>query len=641
MKQQTAQRRQEPISSAPKGAVLQRTCSCGQQTHGDGKCTACSKDSTSAQDVRAAVTVGSSSKEFRTATNAAWGCTNSAVVDFSRIPSRMQRKPTVGPADDRYEQEADRIADEVIKSSVGSRPLSGELRRPLLQRACKKCEEKLVQRKNTGATATAAAFDSGALDSLSGGGQPLSPSQRSFFEGRMGHDFGRVRVHSDARADRLARSIQARAFTYRNDIVLRQDESLNESERSRHLLAHELTHTIQQGASPSIDGVGSGGGQSVNGLPAIQRRGDVTKVPGDMLCPIGVDAPGSSATSVLFGQDSSTILAIERPKLSAVAAAWHAGGGAGILRIDGFASTDGPDDLNWRLSCNRASAVALELEGPTDGSPGVPNTNIQVSAQGETAEFSAAALAPNRRAVITTTGGAPAPGPACGFSITGPHEVDHYCAAYVPSDAASCGVFPAPNISLAASGATAGRPVRWSIIRGTTKAAIVGANSNPTVAIQGTLKSPTRDDVTVQATDGLCTATHLLTVREPSQMTASQVPTITPNFVQALVTYTVKDQFGSAMGANICVDETVTVCKNINVGTVSFHDAATNAAGQVSDNLALGPVATGLPANICLKLDQTITAGGCGPLLHNTILMQASGITLTFGGGCAVGDACP
>jgi hypothetical protein len=123
-------------------------------------------------------------------------------------------------------------------------------------------------------------------------------------------------------------------------------------------------------------------------------------------------------------------------------------------------------------------------------------------------------------------------------------------------------------------------------------------------------------------------------------MVAAQSPSSGPSFIETLVTYTVKDQFGDAMGADICLDETITVCARSHPISPTFGDAPTNAQGQATDHLRVS-VATGtLPAAFCIKLNQTITAGGCGSLLHNTILYQPAGITLTPGAGCAVGDPC-
>jgi outer membrane protein OmpA-like peptidoglycan-associated protein len=364
-------------------------------------------------------------------------------------------------------------------------------------------------------------------------------------------------------------------------------------------------------------------------------HGDLGQVPNDLACPTATDTR-SAGTSVLFGVNSTALDPAGLATVRAVAGAWHTGGGAGVLRIDGYASVEGGQRLNWRLACARAMAVAAELEAPTDGSAGVPSANIEFFAHGETTDFSCTNLPPNRRAVITTTGGAPAPGPPCPLTISGPDEVDHYCAAYVPSDAASCGTFPAPNITLTAAGAAAGATLNWTVVAG--NAAIVGAATGGSVDIQGTAASATADDVTVQVTDGSCTVAHRLTVREPSSLTSAQAPGTSGGMIQNIVTYTVQDQFGNAMGANICVDETLTLCAdNSGRGLPSMGDAGTDASGQVTDTLSFFPT----PANRCTLINQSITAGGCGPLLNNTITVQPAGVTLTPGASCASGDPCP
>lgn len=69
------------------------------------------------------------------------------------------------------------------------------------------------------------------------------------------------------------------------------------------------------------------------------------------------------------------------------------------------------------------------------------------------------------------------------------------------------------------------------------------------------------------------------------------------------------------------MDETVTVCGTSNPMTGGFGDAPTDASGQVSDDLEVS-AAGGIPDALCIELDQVLTAGGCGPLLHNTIVYQ-------------------
>jgi hypothetical protein len=85
-------------------------------------------------------------------------------------------------------------------------------------------------------------------DVLRSPGQPLDLAARAFMEPRFGHDFSQVRVHSDARAAESARAVNALAYTVGRDIVVSPGAFRPETTAGRRLLAHELTHTIQQGA---------------------------------------------------------------------------------------------------------------------------------------------------------------------------------------------------------------------------------------------------------------------------------------------------------------------------------------------------------------------------------------------------------
>src|SRR5690348_9227267 len=79
-----------------------------------------------------------------------------------------------------------------------------------------------------------------------GPGQPLEPAVREQMEPRFGYDFSRLRVHTDAEAAEAARALRARAFTVGDDIVFGCGEYAPGTLRGRHLLAHELTHVLQQ-----------------------------------------------------------------------------------------------------------------------------------------------------------------------------------------------------------------------------------------------------------------------------------------------------------------------------------------------------------------------------------------------------------
>lgn len=158
----------------------------------------------------------------------------------------IQTKLKIGEPGDKYEQEADQIADEVMR-----------MPEPSVQRQMEtqeeEEEEEMVQRK---AIASASSPVSEAQDEsevpsivhevLRSPGQPLDKNTRAFMEPRLGHDFSQVRIHTDSRAEQLAQSLNARAFTLRNNIVFNRGEYHPGSSTGQHLLAHELTHFLQQ-----------------------------------------------------------------------------------------------------------------------------------------------------------------------------------------------------------------------------------------------------------------------------------------------------------------------------------------------------------------------------------------------------------
>lgn len=134
----------------------------------------------------------------------------------------------------------------------------------LIQRLCAGCEEEhsqttrldsrskndrgtQVQRKDESAASSQLTPPvSDDISVLQGGGNPLPPSTRAFFEPRFGADFSRVRTHTGVRAAETAAAIQARAFTIGRDIVFGLGEYAPESREGRKLLVHELTHVVQQ-----------------------------------------------------------------------------------------------------------------------------------------------------------------------------------------------------------------------------------------------------------------------------------------------------------------------------------------------------------------------------------------------------------
>lgn len=105
--------------------------------------------------------------------------------------------------------------------------------------------------------------DSPVHDVVSSGGMALDPGVRADMEGRFGQDFGDVRIHNDDAAHTSAKSVNAQAYTVGSDIVFQRDKYDPASDAGRHMLAHELTHVVQQRSGP-VDGTPAGGGVKIS-----------------------------------------------------------------------------------------------------------------------------------------------------------------------------------------------------------------------------------------------------------------------------------------------------------------------------------------------------------------------------------------
>jgi hypothetical protein len=167
------------------------------------------------------------------------------------------KKLTVGPAHDKYEEEADQVANQVTKSntnkdtSLQRKPL-GQTITPLVK------NEKAL--KNDGRLTRKAAETSGEggftvgggvsrrLADSRGGGSPLPAETRTEMESKFGVDFNPVRIHTGNEASKLAQAVKAEAFTSGHDIYLNSGKYQPHSDKGKHLLAHELTHVVQQSA---------------------------------------------------------------------------------------------------------------------------------------------------------------------------------------------------------------------------------------------------------------------------------------------------------------------------------------------------------------------------------------------------------
>jgi len=172
----------------------------------------------------------------------------------------IQAKMTVTAADDKYENEADAVAKDVVSAISSGQVQRGEdedammMKRDTIQRMDE--EEEMMMKRDT--IQRAADFEEGGdvsggienkIESSRGSGKPLDDGTRSNMEGAFGADFSNVRVHTGAESDALNNAVQAKAFTTGSDIFFRSGEYNPNSSSGQELLAHELTHTIQQGAA--------------------------------------------------------------------------------------------------------------------------------------------------------------------------------------------------------------------------------------------------------------------------------------------------------------------------------------------------------------------------------------------------------
>jgi hypothetical protein len=158
----------------------------------------------------------------------------------------IQPKPAVSKPDDIDEQEANRVADQILNGG----PLRSDLSPPRISRHAHLNHQ---LRRKTRSSPDGDAFKGAAPWQVAnelGTGTPLDTASREFFEPRFGSDFANVRIHTGSAADRSARAINAKAYTVGQDIVFSNGTFAPGGHDGQLLLAHELTHVIQQAATP-------------------------------------------------------------------------------------------------------------------------------------------------------------------------------------------------------------------------------------------------------------------------------------------------------------------------------------------------------------------------------------------------------
>ncbi len=170
---------------------------------------------------------------------------------------KMQMKPlATAPLIQRAEELDEEVAD--IESAMDEK-------KDKLQAKCEDCEEKMQRKPISRYVDEESSTSDGLAQQLSsskGGGQSLPTTVQREMGQKMGAEFNGVKIHTDSKAVQMNREIGAKAFTHGNDIYFNKGEYSPGTNSGKHLLAHELTHTIQQGAAGKVN-------------PKIQRKCDV------------------------------------------------------------------------------------------------------------------------------------------------------------------------------------------------------------------------------------------------------------------------------------------------------------------------------------------------------------------------------
>lgn len=307
----------------------------------------------------------------------------------------IQPKLTVNRPGDQFEQEADRVADEIMR-----------MPEPKVQRACAACdggkpcpkcagEESVLRRK---AKAPGDASHQEAPDDFIhdlGSGAPLEVSMRAFMEPRFGQDFSKVRLHTDARASESAWALNAVAYTVGRNVVFAAGQYSPGTSEGRRLIAHELTHVLQQvGNYSALHGEQAVSAGTVAGQHEASGFGDLVtvgrgpqtagKAKGQPLaqrkCGTAINAP---PTPACIGETVDPLAEIFRfkvncdeiePSEATHVTSFVSGLSAGTtVRVHGYASTDGPPAFNVKLSCHRANEMARILRA---AAPAITITEI-------------------------------------------------------------------------------------------------------------------------------------------------------------------------------------------------------------------------------------------------------------------------
>jgi hypothetical protein len=269
---------------------------------------------------------------------------NNSTPFFNKSNSVVQRKCATCEQEDKLQkrEEEDTIQESSLK--LQRKPIFESNAEPPddeynIQRKCAECEkeEKLQKKPSSPDSPTASSAVESSLNSSKGNGSPIPVTTKEQMEASFEADFSNVRLHTDSSAAHMNKELNAKAFTNGSDIYFNNCKYDTQSSQGQHLIAHELTHVVQQGHSGT--------------LPNIQRLSNrdfgIT----------GLDPDLAGVNNVIrFQAGSSAIPAVELPKITTQATP-----AARDITLNGHSSEEGSVADNTTLVNNRITTVSNKL----------------------------------------------------------------------------------------------------------------------------------------------------------------------------------------------------------------------------------------------------------------------------------------
>jgi len=468
--------------------------------------------------------------------------------------------------------------------------------------ACPECKKNKLQLQRKPASSSSTTEVSPLVnDVLNTSGQPLDSSTRNFMESRFGREFSHVRVHTDTRAARSARSVNALAYTVGNDIAFDNGQYSPGTNKGKRLLAHELTHVLQQNthhkslstklsmgnstdaaerqaddvADAVVHGAGKVPSRIAPAMPSVQRACGVTDIGTRTECDDQDPVFVTGQPAFKFNSNCDDFAPGEETNLFITAATLSA---TGPVEIHGYASVDGNATFNENLSCARALKARTVLT-----SAGITAGRISVIKHGPTPGPAA-----DRRSVVISSPAAPGPTPPTPTPTPTPAAVitsETVATAPGARTRTDIGVGEEVNLTFSAGSAT------WATTAGT-----LSATTGATV----TLTAPdTAQHVGIGAVGGGRSANLAFSVLAPNGVHRDRLP-------GSGIKHTLNFPDSGIQTESFLLPDTV------NFGNTEYHEVDSPAATSGTYSCHSGVSHDPSPSTIPVA-DTVVTGKGSGP----------------------------